>query len=117
VLCRLGARVLFYGPLNTVLHPDIVGNWLERILPFKPSHESERAQWAFCLAQLARQSGQRALDLDESHRQAVLDVLHTLPVPADWARLVEEYHGRELDEQARMFGEGLPIGLRVASSR
>jgi hypothetical protein len=60
-LTRLGARVLLYGPLNGVVHPEVVQNWIDALLPFEPSHESERIAWAFCLTQLARRSGQRAI--------------------------------------------------------
>ena len=70
----VGARRLFYGPLNAVVHPDIVQAWLDSILPFEPGHQSERVSWLFCLAQLARQSGQRALDVDLGHRTRVLAV-------------------------------------------
>src|SRR5262249_10479034 len=51
-LTRLGARVLIYGPLNAVVHPQVVQGWLDSILSFEPGHESERLAWAFCLAQL-----------------------------------------------------------------
>src|SRR5207249_7872981 len=34
-LTRLGARVLLYGPLNTVVHPDTAQAWLDAILPFE----------------------------------------------------------------------------------
>src|SRR5262249_1262312 len=61
-LPRLGARVLLYGPLNAVVHHEVAEKWLESILGFEPGHPSERMACAFCLAQLARRSGQRALD-------------------------------------------------------
>jgi hypothetical protein len=114
-LTRLGARVLLYGPLNTVIHPQIVQPWLdEQLLTFKPGHESEKRDWAFCLSQLARRSGQRALDVDDAHREKVLTVLRTLEgIPEHWVRMVEEVVEAEGDEQSRLFGESLPIGLRL----
>jgi hypothetical protein len=112
-LTRLGARVLLYGPLNAVIHPHVVQPWLDGIVEFQPGHESERLAWAFCLSQLARQSGQRALDVDEDHRQRVLAVLRSLNVPSHWSRMVEEVSGWEGEEQSQMFGESLPIGLRL----
>jgi len=112
-LTRLGARVLLYGPLNSVVHHQIVEQWLDILLPFEPGHESEWIAWGFCLTQLARSTGQRALDVDDSHRQSVLTVLRTLPVPAHWIRMVEEVTELEKDEQSQLFGESLPIGLRV----
>jgi hypothetical protein len=112
-LTRLGARVLLYGPLNAVLHPLVVQRWLDAILSFQPGNQSERLGWAFCLAQLARRSGQRALDVDDSHRQSVLSALRGLDVPQHWPRMVEEVTELERDEQSQMFGESLPIGLRL----
>lgn len=112
-LTRLGARVLLYGPLNAVVHPEHVQAWLNALLPFEPGHDSERLAWAFCLAQLARRSGQRALDIDDNHRDSVLTVLRSQSVPEHWARMVEEVAELEADEQSRLFGEGLPIGLRL----
>jgi hypothetical protein len=112
-LTRLGARVLLYGPLNTVVHPQTVERWLEQLVHFTPGHESERTQWAFCLAQLARRSGQRALDIDDARRQSVLAVLRTQGVPGHWLKMVEEVSELEGEEQSQMFGESLPIGLRL----
>jgi hypothetical protein len=113
-LTRLGARVLLYGPLNNVLHPHVVEKWIDAILPFEPSHQSERLAWAFCLTQLARKSGQRAIDIDDSHRLHVLNVLNAQSVPSHWVRMVEDVLELEADEQSQMFGEALPIGLRLA---
>jgi hypothetical protein len=112
-LTRLGARVLLYGPLNAVVHPQVVQRWLDAILSFDPGNQSERLGWVFCLSQLARRSGQRALDVDDSHRRSVLTVLRSLDVPEHWGRMVEEVTELEGEEQSQMFGESLPIGLRL----
>jgi molecular chaperone DnaK (HSP70) len=112
-LTRLGARVLLYGPLNAVVHRQVAEAWLDALLGFEPGHGSERMAWAFCLAQLTRRSGQRALDVDDSHRQSVLTVLRAQPVPPHWIRMVEEVSELEGEEQSQMFGESLPIGLRL----
>jgi hypothetical protein len=116
-LTRLGARVLLYGPLNAVVHPQVVQDWLDALVGFQPGHDSERVAWAFCLSQLARRSGQRALDVDDSHRQSVLTVLRSLDVPAHWVRMVEEVTELEGEEQSQMFGESLPIGLRLVQAQ
>lgn len=113
---RLGARVLLYGPLNSVLHPQVAQRWIDAILPFEPGHQSERTAWAFCLTQLARRSGQRAIDIDDAHRDAVLNVLKGQPIPEHWPQMVEEVVELDADEQSQMFGEGLPIGLRLLPS-
>src|SRR5262249_22539312 len=112
-LTRLGARVLLYGPLNTVVHPRTAEQWLDAILPFQPGHASERLSWAFCLTQLARRTGQRALDVDDGHRDRGLQPPPAQQVPDHWLRMVEEAVDLEGEEQSQMFGESLPIGLRL----
>jgi hypothetical protein len=112
-LTRLGARVLLYGPLNAVVHPNVAETWIDAIIGFKPENDSERNAWAFCLAQLCRKSGQRALDIDDARRQNVLNVLGPLKIPKGWLKMVEEVAEFEGEEQSQMFGESLPIGLRL----
>jgi molecular chaperone DnaK (HSP70) len=113
-LTRLGARMLLYGPMNTVLHPDVVEPWVEQLLTFHPANDSERGAWAFCLSQLARISGQRALEIDEQLREKVIDTLRRQSIPAAWTRMVEELVPMEGAERSQMFGDSLPIGLRLA---
>jgi hypothetical protein len=112
-LTRLGTRVLLYGPLNAVVHHQVAERWLDAVLPFQPGHESERHAWAFCLSQLARRTGQRALDVDDSHRESVLTVLRSQKIPRHWVQMVEEVSELEAEEQGQMLGEALPIGLRL----
>lgn len=112
-LTRLGARSPLYGPLNSVLHPEVVGPWIDSLVGFQPKHDSEMRDLAFCLAELARRTGQRALDVDESRRKSVLTVLRSLEVPKAWSTMVEEVVASEGAEQAKLFGESLPIGLRL----
>jgi hypothetical protein len=115
-LTRLGARSLLYGPLNAVVHPDTAERWLDAILEFQPGHESEGQSWAFCLAQLARRTGQRALDINDAHRERVLGKLQHLEIPSGWPRMVAEVTEHELEEESQMFGEALPIGLRLSTA-
>jgi molecular chaperone DnaK (HSP70) len=112
-LTRIGGRVPFYGPLNTVLHPDVAQRWLEAVLDFRPRAESELMGWAFCLAQLARRSGLRGVDVDDDVSAGVAKLLRSIRVPEAWPRMVEQVVTDQGDEQSRLFGESLPIGLRL----
>jgi hypothetical protein len=114
-LTRLGARVQLYGPLNSVVHPEVVEDWIEQLLPFTPGNESEKNGWLFCLSQLARQSGLRAVDVSDQTRNRVLGILRSHPCPGAWKRMVEEVVASEGEEASRLFGESLPIGLRLSS--
>ncbi len=113
-LTRLGTRVQLYGPLNSLVHPEVVEGWIDQLLDFEPGSENERNGWLFALAQLARQSGLRAVDVSETTRERVLRVLRGNPGPKAWRTMVEEVTRSVGDEQARLFGESLPIGLRLA---
>jgi hypothetical protein len=115
-LTRLGARALLYGPLNTVVHHQVAEGWLNALVPFVPTSDSERLAWAFCLSQLARRTGQRALDVDDSHRDKVLAVLRGQNVPEHWVKMVEEVSELAGDEQGQMLGDSLPIGLRLVAA-
>lgn len=114
-LTRLGARTLIYGPLNALVHPEVVGRWLDSILTFRPGNESERLAWTFCLSELARRTGQRALDIDDERRQRVLSLLTEQQVPERWLQMVKEVTEREGEEQGQLLGDSLPIGLRLLS--
>ncbi|HEV3142918.1 MAG TPA: Hsp70 family protein, partial [Gemmataceae bacterium] len=101
-LTRLGARVLFYGPLNAVVHPQVVQTWLDPLFTFATGNESERLGWAFCLGQLARRSGQRVLDVEERYTQQVLSILDGMYVPETWKRMVKDVVELEGEEQSRL---------------
>jgi hypothetical protein len=112
-LTRLGARTLLYGPLNAVIHPQIIQAWLDPLLAFVPNNDSERLGWGYCLAQFARRTGQRVLDVDEAHAQRVLKILRGGSFPEEWTAMVEQIVDVESEDRSRMFGESLPIGLRL----
>jgi hypothetical protein len=78
-----------------------------------PIVQFERMAWGFCLSQLARRTGKRALDIDDAYRPRVLGVLRTLEIPKHWIRMVEEVLELEQEEQGQMLGDWLPIGLRL----
>jgi molecular chaperone DnaK (HSP70) len=115
-LTRLGARSLLYGPLNAVVHHQVTEVWLDGIASFEPGNQSEMLAWAFSLSQLARRTGQRALDVDDRHRKTVLTALRPLTVPEHWKRMVEEVTELEREEQDQMLGDALPIGLRLVQA-
>ena len=112
-ITRLGARMLFHGPLNIVVHPQVVEPWLEQLLAFQPGNDSEKNGWAFCLASLARMTGQRALDVETDTRDRVLTALRSVKVPTHWVDMVEKVVEMDAGDRGQLFGESLPIGLRL----
>ncbi len=110
---RLGARVPLYGPANTVVHPEIAARWTEAVLARSLATEREKADAAFALSQLARVSGDRARDLDDSLRNRVLDRLVELGADEATIHPVREYHELEVAQQGQALGDALPVGLRL----
>ncbi len=110
LLGRLGARVPFHGSAHQVVGPDVAGLWTQRIL---------KADWGkskdapFAAALLARATGDRARDLDEALRAEVLVRLEQMKASPSWLQMVREPTALAQVEEQRMFGEGLPPGLRL----
>jgi hypothetical protein len=112
-LGRIGARVPLYGPANTLIPPDKASRWVRSLLDrsYKPGRETADA--IFALAQLARVSGDRARDLDESLRLEVLTRLGALGADEETLRPVREFHELEASQQGQALGDSLPTGLRL----
>jgi len=112
-LTRLGARRQLYGPLNSLVHPETAERWIGDLLKFTPGNENERLGWAFCLANLARRTGLRGVDIDDEVRAAVIARLKTEALPESWLDMLHEVNDETGDDRSRLFGESLPIGLKL----
>jgi molecular chaperone DnaK (HSP70) len=104
-LSRLGARKLFYGPINLVVPPTIVTRWVEALLKLPAAGDA--------LAAMARRTEDPTRDVPPATRNAVKSRLQTMP-NAD--RLLAVFEGEEEDDRTlgRIFGEELPSGLVLA---
>ncbi len=108
-LGRLGARVPSYGPLNTVVPADAVIRWLETLLSrSRPSTDAQAA-----IVQMAARTGDPHRDIDEALRARVIDRLIAAGAPAEDLERVRSYVPPAAIDAIRMFGETLPIGLRL----
>jgi hypothetical protein len=101
-LSRLGARKLFYGPINLVVPPATAARWVAAVTGI--------AQAGDALAAMARRTGDPTRDLPEATRESARAKLATLPQSE---RLLAVLDGEEEDEGTlgRIFGEELPSGL------
>ena len=112
-LTRLGTRKNLYGPLNTLVHPDTAARWIDILFTGEPGPGPALKNWAFALARLARRTGLRGVDVTDEARHRVAAKLRELG-EAEWAESVEEVTTEERDA-ARLFGESLPLGLKLAT--
>jgi hypothetical protein len=106
-LSRIGARQLFYGPINLVVPPATVARWVEVLLKVPNSGEA--------LASMARRTEDPTRDLAPALRESVKHRLETLPHAG---RLLATLEGEEEDDRTlgRIFGEELPSGLVMMSA-
>lgn len=94
-IARLGARKLFYGPMNQVLPPATAARWAEQLLKAPKASDA--------LASLARLTGDATRDLPASTLSVIRRTFPDL-------ELDREPQDR-LAAMGRIFGEDLPSGL------
>lgn len=109
-LGRLGARVLFSGPLNAVIPPDVAGKWLRRRLKEMKGTPLDY----FAIMEMARKTGDRYREIAEDVREAVLAELSKSDAPENYSELVRKTTVLEEKDETLLFGESLPIGLRLS---
>jgi molecular chaperone DnaK (HSP70) len=109
-LSRVGARVPLYGPLNAVLAPAKIKDWLAQLCAWDWP-EPDKA--AFPLAQLGRRTGDRTRDLDDDTRATLAAVVRAMPGGDRAAVLVEQVVDLEAREERVALGDTLPAGLRL----
>jgi hypothetical protein len=94
-VARLGARKLFYGPINQVLPASTVSRWLEPLLKIQKAEDAVGA--------LARRTGDAARDLPA----ATLDLVRRAFPKLD----LDTEPSDNLAAMNKIFGEELPSGL------
>jgi len=94
-IARLGARKLFYGPMNQVLPPATAARWAEQLLKAPKASDA--------LASLARLTGDATRDLAAS----TLSVIRRTFPELELDREPQDH----LAAMGRIFGEDLPSGL------
>ena len=99
-LSRLGARKLFYGPINQVLTPAIATRWAEALAKVPNSQDA--------LIAIARRTGDSTRDL----APATLDLVRR-KIPEN---LIPALEGEIEEDPGKIFGEELPSGLVVAAA-
>ena len=101
-LARLGARKLFYGPMNQVLPAATAARWVDGLAKVKGAEE--------CLARLGQITGDGTRDLPPSAQEMLRRILAGSP---ELLALLEGEGGSDLESMARVFGEELPSGLVI----
>jgi molecular chaperone DnaK (HSP70) len=111
-LGRMGARIPLYGPLHSVVEPEIAGEWLKALLDLPKLTTATGS----AIALIARRTDDRSRDIDEALREQAVSSLMALRIGEETVQLVAKYVPPERADAIRSFGESLPSDLQVVSS-
>jgi len=111
-LGRLGARIPLYGPLHSVVEPEIAGEWLKALLHLSTFTEVTGS----AIALIARRTGDPSRDIDDVIRAQAIARLMALGIAEETIQLLSKYVPPEPADAVRTFGESLPPELQVVSS-
>jgi molecular chaperone DnaK (HSP70) len=111
-LGRLGARIPLYGPLHSVVAPEIASEWLKALLDLS----AFTATTASAIALIAWRTEDRSRDIDDAIRERTLSRLMAIGVDEEIILLLSKYVPPDRADAVRSFGESLPSGLRVVGS-
>jgi molecular chaperone DnaK (HSP70) len=111
-LGRLGARIPLYGPLHSVVAPEIASEWLKALLELS----AFTAATASAIALIARRTEDRSRDIDDAIRQRTISRLVALGIDEEIIQLLSTYVPPDKADAVRSFGESLPSGLQVVGS-
>ncbi|UZE96330.1 Hsp70 family protein [Alkalimarinus alittae] len=107
---RIASRMPFHGSAHNVIAKDDVQRWLPQLLKVD---WKKNQQVAFAAVLMTRMSGDRSRDIDEDWRNKVVEKLTLAKAPASWVEMVETVKELDEAETKRVFGEGLPVGLKL----
>jgi molecular chaperone DnaK (HSP70) len=111
-LGRLGARIPLYGPLHSVVEPEIAGEWLKALLDLSTLTGVTDST----IVLIARRTDDRSRDIDEAIREQAISRFMLLGIAEETIRLVSRYVPPERADAVRSFGDSLPPGLQTVSS-
>jgi molecular chaperone DnaK (HSP70) len=107
---RLGSRVPVYGPLNTAISRDEAVRWLEKLQSLPNGDRSLQ----LTIVQIAHRTGDRHRDIHDQARAITIERLKSIDAPDHFIKLVAEGGKLSDDEEAAVFGDTLPLGIRLA---
>jgi len=109
-LGRVGARRPFHGSAHDVAPVETVEQWLQAVM-LLDWRKVEPA--GFAAAHLARMTGDRSRDINESLRAEIVRRLQAAGAPPSWPAMVREVVQLDQASEQRMLGEALPPGLKL----
>ena len=107
---RIGARVPFYGTIDKVVSIEAAERWIKVILSEEWSIPKSAG---YAVAQLARKTDDRIRDIDKDIRTRIIERLSQYKWPERYIRQIKEVVPLEWEDEKKIFGESLPVGLYI----
>ena len=111
-LGRIASREPFHSGVDTVLPPEKIEKWIKLVLN---QDWKKNSNAAFAAVMIARKTGDRARDVPDSLRSTILNKLSAAKAPELWQTMVEQKLALDDQESKLVFGEALPVGLKLLS--
>ncbi|MEZ6062617.1 MAG: Hsp70 family protein [Planctomycetaceae bacterium] len=109
-LGRLGARVPLNGSALVTVQPETAERWLKEVLALGLD---DVRSLPLAIMELSRRTDNRFVDLPETAREAAARYLREMGGHRTLIRLIREVGDVDRETQDALFGESLPIGLRL----
>ncbi len=111
-LGRIASREPFHSGVDTVIPPEKIEKWCKLILD---QDWKKNSNAAFAAVMIARKTGDRARDVPDSLRSTILEKLRAAKAPELWQIMVDQKLALDDQESKLVFGEALPVGLKLLS--
>ena len=119
-LGRLGSRRPAYGPLNATVPVEEASRWAGELLDGASAKGEDLFGFAenqnmvlLSIVQLARKTGDRHRDFSNQRREAMAVQLELLGANEHFVKLLIDGGTLQSDEEAIIFGDSLPLGIRL----
>ena len=109
-LGRLGARILLSGPLNSVISTQTASKWITRLLKDGKGRQIDY----FTFTELARKTDDKYRDISDELRTHLVANMEKTSVPENYLKWITESSSLDSTERNLIFGESLPVGLRIS---
>ncbi len=117
-LARLGTRAPLHGPLNTILPGTTVAQWIDVLVEAIRANPERKSSWSLPCFELLQTRGDRQIDLPEADAQRLKLLIESEglgPELADLTDQLSQAHPRaDWERKAKLLGDALPLGLRLA---
>lgn len=109
-LGRIGARIPFYATIDTAVSPAIAARWIDSIINVETSSQDS---FVAALAQLGAKTNDHTRDINEATRKRVINKIQAIGKQLYLIDSLENYLPVEERDANRIFGESLPLGLKL----